>query len=256
MRTILIALTILVGTSLVFGQAKEQITPQNFNEMVRRGLKVMESGPYRYTRTESHQTVTTEVDAKRSIRTTSIDNRTGETGECMIIGERIYHRSNLTPWTGQTMEEYRKAQVVLGAAMRDAKARKDHEAFKSARAATANNLAIFTALYKPSGRAVLTPSGSKPSDLTVTFVGNRPYRDTAAFYSLRVFTDEFPPPSEVRDLQTDGLYAFDAESGALLKAELRFEWSYKSEKKTSSTVEEWERDTSIVVAPPVAASTK
>jgi hypothetical protein len=258
MRKLLLTYAVLLCTLTVAGQA-ESVTVADLHGMVHRGLKISTRGAHRYTlKMEQNKTVVLEVDGKGSLRVKDSDDRAGVISECIIIGERMYHRWGNYPWISQTRDEFDKAQATLGAAIREAKAKKDTEAFQKAKSATLNNPAIFRALWRPASNAVVGSDSSGMSDKSIAFVGNLPYKDTlASFYRLHGNTSKFTSPTPgLLSIETDIVYAFDPKTGALLQAQMRQDVVYESTKKTFFTTDEWEQDMSIVITPPDSGAEK
>ena len=227
--------------------------------MVNAGLKAIERGPYRYTSTiEGNKTMTLEVDAKRYIRVKNSDNRSGVVSECIVIGDRIFHRFGTYPWIAQTREEFEKAQVTLSGVMKEARANKDNEVFERAKSATLNNPAIFQALIRPSISAVIAGSDSSVSGKTIAFIGNLPYKEKVArFYRLRWNVTEFTIPSPgLLGVRWEIVYAFDQKTGALLNAQTRSETLHESTTRKFFINDEWEPDPSIVITEPLMTPAK
>jgi hypothetical protein len=258
MNRFAIALIILLSTVFVAGQSDHSVNVTDFPAMVRRGLEVIARRPYRYaTILDGHKNITLEVDANASIRVKSYNSRTGVTGECVIIGERIYHRSGNAPWTSQSKDEFQKAQVQLTAAIKDARSKKDTVTQARLLGLTINNFAIFYALYRPLSTAVYYPNASGISDKRLKFVGERPYkRKVARFFRWTGNYGNGTAASNDSVVRTEILYAFDQQTGALLMAETRRDWEYESMPKTQFEINEWEPDTAIVITAPVGEDLK
>jgi hypothetical protein len=179
MRKLVLTYAVFLCTLTVAGQAERATA--DLPGMVNRGLNISTRGAYRYTlKIEQNKTVIFEVDSQGSLRVKDSDDRTGVISECVIIGERIYHRWGDYPWISQTKDEFEKAQAALGAAVKEARAKKDTEAFQRAKSATLNNPAIFRALWKPASNAVVGADSSGMSDKSIAFLGNLRYKDKLA----------------------------------------------------------------------------
>jgi hypothetical protein len=255
MRRLTFAITVLLCTLTAVGQGERSIVP-DLRGIVNRGFKVTARSAYRHTlKVEQIQRITLEVDAKGSIRVKHYDDRSGVISECITVGGRIYHRWGNYPWMSQTKDEFEKAQVVLTAAIKEAKAKKETEAFQKAKAATLNNPAIFHALWRPTSNAIVASNSSAASEPSIAFLGNLPYKNKlAGFYRLILNTTHSAPPSFA--LRTEIVYTFDLENGALLKAQTRQDQVYESKTKTFFTTDEWEPDPSLVITPPVIGASK
>lgn len=249
---------IILSALSVAGQSEHSVNMSDFPGMVRRGLEAIGRGPYRYTTTfQRYKNVVLEVDAKGSIRVKSYDSRTGGTGECVIIGERMYHRSGTGPWNSQTKEEFQKAQVQLTAAIKDARARKDTAAQERLLALTLNNFAIFYALHRPLSTAIYYPNASGIYDKTLEFIGERQYKNKAArFFRWTGNHGNGTPASKGTVVRTEILYAFDQQTGALLQAETRRDWVYESKPMIHFEIDAWELDPVIAITAPVAEDLK
>ncbi|HEX6126624.1 MAG TPA: hypothetical protein VFZ23_14720 [Pyrinomonadaceae bacterium] len=254
MKRLFIPLTILLSALSVAGQSEHSVDASDLPGMVKRGLAVIARGPYRYTTAfEGHKNVVLEVDAKASIRVKSYNSRTGVTGECVIIGERMYHRSGTGPWNSQTKEEFQKAQAQLLPAIKDARARKDRAAHQRLLGLTLNNFAIFYALHRPLSTPIYSPTASGISDKTIAFIGQRLYKNKVArFYRWTGNHNNGAPASKDTVVRTEILYAFDQQTGALLMAETRRDWVYESKHRTHFEMDEWVPDPEITITAPVA----
>ena len=252
MKPLSIAVMITLSVLSVAGQSEHSVNISDFPGMVRRGLEAVGRGPYRYTTTfQRYNNVVLELDGKGSIRVKSYDSRTGSTGECVIIGERMYHRWGTGPWNSQTKKEFQKAQVQLTPAIKDARARKDTAAHERLRALTLNNFAIFYALHRPLSTAIYYPNASGIYDKTLEFIGERHYKNKAARFFRWTGSHRNGTPADTV-VRTEILYTFDQQTGALLKAETRRDWVYGSKPMTHFEMDAWEPDPEIIITAPVA----
>ena len=142
--------------------------------------------------------------------------------------------------------------------MKEARAKKDTEAFEKARGATLNNPAIFLALWKPTTNSVAAANGSDASEQSIAFLGHLPYKGkSASFYRMHWNTTKFASPvPRLRAIRTEIDYAFNSKTGALMQAQTRQDVVYESETKTFFTTDEWEFDPSIVITEPLLTPAK
>jgi hypothetical protein len=258
MRRLLLSTAVFLIALDVAGQ-EARVTVADFRGMVNRGLKVTTRGPYRHTsKVEGIKTLAVEVDARGSVRVKASDDRAGVSSECVLIGRQVYHRWGIFPWISQTKEEFEKSQITLGAALKEARARKDTEAFEKARGATLNNPAIFQALLKPTTNSVAAANGSDASEQSIAFLGQLPYKGKfASVYRMHWNVTKFASPlPRLVAIRIEIEYAFDSKTGALLGAQTRQDVVYESETKTFFTTDEWEPDPSIVITEPLITPAK
>ena len=258
MKRFLLCIAVFLGALDAAGQ-EARVSVADFRGMVNGGLKVATRGPYRHTsKVEGIKTITLEVDPKGSVRVKASDERAGVASECVLIGTQIYHRWGIYPWISQTRDEFEKSQITLGAAMKEARAKKDTEAFEKAKGATLNNMAIFQALWKPTTNAVAAANGSDASEQSIDFLGHHPYKcKFASVYRMHWNTTKFASPvPRLLAIRTEIEYAFDSKTGALLGAQTRQDVVYESETKKFFTTDEWEFDPFIVITEPLMTRAK
>ncbi len=261
MNTVKIVLVLFIaGLGVVGQQPTSAISPEAFNAIFSAGFRATQEigrKGLRFRETRGEWVLTVENDRSGSIRASYVNAVSGlVNSECVVIGDNIYERIAQGHWTLRTRGEFKAEQSALAAALRKARAEKDHkthERILAVRNVRATQAATFSPVFSINSTMLSFASPAVENRLITsaersTLDGRalRPYK----FTGTRTIVS---PPSARSNGVTKHLiqvdYWFDEKTGAIVKLGISNDWKSDVRVSREIVMYEWEPDPGIEIKP-------